>query len=217
MRYCIESLKRLKSQNAFTLIELLIVVAIIGILAAIAVPNFQNAFVRAKVSRSIADLRSIQTAIEMYSTDHGREILDFGEFPSSSGQNSAWEVWRQLTTPVSYISSSAFIDPFIVTDNPFGSAAGEAVRAGTYQYHNIKFWRETGRGASPDLYDKTARYYVRSPGPDRWYIVLPHRLMRWMAYNPTNGLTSIGDIIISDKGLLGQSFVGNDGPVDNIG
>ncbi len=52
------------------MIELLIVVAIIAILAAIAVPNFLEAQVRAKVSRAQADMRSIATAIESYRVDN---------------------------------------------------------------------------------------------------------------------------------------------------
>ncbi len=202
-------------KQAFTLIELLIVVAIIGILAAIAVPNFMNAQVRAKVSRVTADLRSIQTAIEMYTVDNGREIRDTFEFPNYFGN--AFHVWSQLTTPISYISPGAFMDPFIPETNPVSTgAANEAVAVGTYQYHNIKLWRETNRGGMGELADRTARYYVRSPGPDRWYINHPMRLMNWMAYDPSNGLVSVGDIILSDKGILGESFEGNKGSSDYL-
>jgi len=59
------------------LIELLIVVAIIGILAAIAIPNFLGARTKAKVSRAFADMRTIGTALETY-------MLDNGEYPAST-------------------------------------------------------------------------------------------------------------------------------------
>ena len=59
-------------KKGFTLIELLVVVAIIGILAAIAVPNFFNASVRAKVARVQNDLRAIEIAQQAYRLDYGR-------------------------------------------------------------------------------------------------------------------------------------------------
>ena len=59
-----------RNAKGFTLIELLIVVAIIGIIAAIAIPNLLNAIDRGKQKRTMADLRSIGTAIEEYSIDN---------------------------------------------------------------------------------------------------------------------------------------------------
>ena len=59
----------MKRQKGFTLIELLIVVAIIGIIAAIAIPNLLNAINRGRQKRTMADIRSIATAIESYSVD----------------------------------------------------------------------------------------------------------------------------------------------------
>src|SRR5437016_230886 len=59
-----------RNRKGFTLIELLIVVAIIGIIVAIAIPNLLNAIQRAKQKRTMGDMRSIGTAAESYSVDY---------------------------------------------------------------------------------------------------------------------------------------------------
>ena len=60
----------MRNQKGFTLIELLIVVAIIGIIAAIAIPNLLNAIDRGKQKRTMADIRSLGTAVESYAVDN---------------------------------------------------------------------------------------------------------------------------------------------------
>ena len=59
-----------RNRKGFTLIELMVVIAIIIILAAIAIPNYINMTRRAQVSRASSDAAVLGTALECYRTDH---------------------------------------------------------------------------------------------------------------------------------------------------
>src|ERR1700730_10516914 len=65
-----------KARNAFTLVEIMIVVAIIALLAAIAVPGFLRARKRSHASRILNDLRMIDSAVDQYAVETNRKTND---------------------------------------------------------------------------------------------------------------------------------------------
>ena len=120
------------------MIELLIVVAIIAILAAIAVPNFLDAQVRSKVSRVKSDFRSIATGIESYAADHNKapRSVHTTIYPSDAahypGEPYVRNVlWWGLSTPIAYITRVDYIDPFMTT------GTGENLEDRLFTYQNL--------------------------------------------------------------------------------
>ena len=79
-----QNFKRYSKRQGFTLIELMIVIAIIGVLAAIAVPNFKAARERANTRACYANQKTVVGAMEMYNLDKNtkRTTLDAGFFTS---------------------------------------------------------------------------------------------------------------------------------------
>ena len=104
-------------RRTFTPIELLIVVAIIGILAAIAVRNFMNVHMCANVSCAVSDMKTLETALESYR-------LDCNDYPLWT-KNRVQEIdgahpneirYYRMTTPIVYIASVP-ADPFATEAN----------------------------------------------------------------------------------------------------
>lgn len=63
-------------KKGFTLVEIMIVVAIIGLLAAIAIPNFMGARTSARAQACIANLKQIQGAIQVWALDNNKADTD---------------------------------------------------------------------------------------------------------------------------------------------
>ncbi|NLZ07436.1 MAG: prepilin-type N-terminal cleavage/methylation domain-containing protein [Phycisphaerae bacterium] len=70
----------MKANRGFTLVEILIVVVILGILAAIVVPQFTQASTEAKVSSSLSSLQSLRSQIELYRIQHNDNVPTLADF-----------------------------------------------------------------------------------------------------------------------------------------
>lgn len=216
--------------RAFTLIELLIVVAIIAILAAIAVPNFLEAQTRAKVSRFMSDIRTAAVGLESYAVDHNKypppDAVPAGSDESVSGP--AWPIvddppenylTRRLTTPVSYLTSLP-IDVFPVEElekvgvpvkhaphyvnDQFSSQWSAAPWAGddTQMFFSARTRAGIRLQAEPAIsqYDHSVVWHMHSHGPDLDHDDFLSDAGYPTQYDPTNGTVSDGDIFYFGPG-----------------
>ena len=200
------------SRKAFTLIELLIVVAIIAILAAIAVPNFLEAQVRSKVARVKTDMRSIATAIECYTVDNNRPPIDWYEFAVVLGRQDPtyFGPWAWLTTPIAYITSIPD-DPFTLFAQGQGTGGGKDYGK-KFAYGDTVWWSSDDPAVGAGY-----KWFMRSIGPslvnpttetagENWWIennlraTTPQDRVKFV-YDSTNGTKSIGLIARTNKGI----------------
>ena len=194
-------------RRAFTLIELLIVVAIIAILAAIAVPNFLEAQVRGKVARAKSDIRSLVGALEAYRVDNNAYIDGEGftnvADNTKNGTASFCHIYL-LSTPVAYMAS-------LPNDMPFGSWVspwwGQQTGHG-YLYWGGDWFLSHQKMHYPGVYIEEwlgSRYALTAIGPSKIYSSTPTD-RRIEPYDPSNGTRSTGDLFYPQATRFYTSF-----------
>ena len=204
-------------KRGFTLIELMIVVAIVAILAAIAVPNFLEAQTRSRVSRAQNDLRTVAMAMESYRVDNNGYPAPRKDvkwlLPTLSGDPT--DV-RLLSTPISYINSfprDIFRQMAGQPGADYRIYALSYIARTTYPFYYRSFseyprtaWMTWSLG--PDKLTNTGGYFSQAAVIRNEASSLPRigtdengkiingtsTYAGGMRYDPTNGTTSFGDI-----------------------
>src|SRR5882724_3655868 len=134
----------MRKQKGFTLIELLIVVAIIGILAAIAIPNLLTAMQRSKQKRSMADMRTIATAWEARATDVNKYNAAGITIPSVNVPNGTLDTMLAPTYVKVLPSKDGWGNPYYYT-----SDVAPAAGAAPAQQYAITCYGRDGVGQTP--------------------------------------------------------------------
>ena len=207
---------RRPSLSGLTLIELMIVVAILAVLTAIGWPNFVQARTRTKVSVTKNNLRLLDHALGAYRTDHG--FFPPGRPTPGVDPFGVFSVYALsgLTTPIAYVSGEALRNSFgnLRVPEPKVSAptlAGDSYRPlpspqpSLLYFHYLKFAALRRNAALA-----ANAFAVISSGPDRedslsvfypFPAQLPSEASRFgvssihdTIYDPTNGSISGGDI-----------------------
>lgn len=191
--------------EGFTLAELLVVVAIIALLSAVAIPNLLESQTRAKVSRALADINTLRVAVEAYAVDQksyprmSSQGPPFYDFHEERGQSYSVTLGPWITTPVAYLTRFDLPDPFMRHADLFSRSL--------YKYESLwtlRLLKESGNESFGDLFldlfdREFGGFILYSSGPDRDVTVDSARLHYPHQYDPSNGTVSLGDIRRSQK------------------
>jgi type II secretion system protein G len=162
-----------RNRKGFTLIELLIVVAIIGIIVAIAIPNLLNAIQRAKQKRTMGDMRSIGTAAEAYS-------IDYNAYPPSAA-GSIPVLYGGITYPTDFSHTvgsklQTYVSPTYIRVMPLKDGWGNAIIYTTNasnQDYGIVSAAKDGALASPATSGPTSNFNTDIVFSDGQFTVYP--------------------------------------------
>lgn len=182
------------NRSAFTLVELLIVVAIIAILAAIATPNFLEAQTRSKYSRAKADMRTLSLAFEAYCVDNNK-YPSYGnprDYALFAGEAVVF-VPTKITTPIAYTTS-------LPTDIFPGKRTGLTTQNNPYFYMHDYATIYLGKTQNAGHVQSHHQSLTGSDHPVQWTIWSygvdlkdDHGII---LYDPTNGTVSTGDMML---------------------
>src|SRR5262245_36770722 len=137
-------------ERAFTLIEMLVVIAAVSVLFALMVPAFSSAFERAKVTKDLSNLRQIGAATQLYMNDNS------GAFPGS-----ATVTWMSQLNPKYLSSWRVLLSPF---DRRTTSELGDATTRVSYGINNNVY--SSGVAISADKITKPVTFIVFAPAQD---------------------------------------------------
>lgn len=167
--------------SAFTLTELLIVVAIIGILAAVAIPSIFSALVRAKVAQAVSDIHELTAAQELYGLDH-RGYPPLGVVRNARN-TSGYATFPWLTSPLPYLASVP-VDPFLKSiQRPYWMGYAQK----RISSENSRIVAYTFSSTGPSTLHMLVIYWFQ---PNILFFQYP-----FQTYDATNGLSSMGEIV----------------------
>jgi general secretion pathway protein G len=114
----------MKAKSGFTLVEILIVVIILGILAAIVVPQFTDASTQAKVSSIKTDLQTVRSQVQLYKSQHNN-----GTLPGATTGVTFTQAMTGKTNADGTASTSGAYGPYLqaIPANPYVTSATDAI------------------------------------------------------------------------------------------
>lgn len=154
----------MERQRGFTLIEMMVVVSIIAILAALLIPNFSRARAQAQSATCISNLKTIGTALELYYTDHQY-------YPTATTQAIDKQYLSSASSPLNGYLAQVPQDP----------ASGGV---GSYEFSTQSTSGNNG----------VAGYQIWCPGthdPSTLQAVSPGTTLKYLRYDNVNGLTAV--------------------------